>query len=129
MVPTSPAAEVTLMMRPVPSTARNGRAAWLTVNVPATLTSSTNWNCSGVILPNIAGAITPALFTTTCSVPPVSSAACPAAGGHDLGGRGGRRVLVHVGHQHGCAGRGQRPGDRPADALAGAGHERGAPGE
>ena len=53
----------------------------------------------------------------------------PAAGGHDLGGRRGRRVLVHVGHQHGRAGRGQRPGDRPADALAGAGHERGAPGK
>ena len=36
---------------------------------------------------------------------------------------------VHVGHQHGRAGRGQRPGYRPADALAGAGDERGAPGK
>src|SRR5438876_954806 len=79
MVPTSPAAEVTLMIRPVPSSARNGRAAWLTVNVPPTWTSSTSWNCSAVIFGNIAGAITPALFTTTCKVPPVSSAACSAA--------------------------------------------------
>src|SRR5712671_3778136 len=130
MVPTRPAAEVTLMIRPVPSPARNGSAAWLTVKVPPTWTSSTSRNCSAVIFANIAGAITPALFTTTCKVPPVSSAACSAtraACAGDLVGDRGRRVLVHVSHEDGGTGRGQRLGDRGADAVAGASYQRGAP--
>src|SRR6187200_3271099 len=79
MVPTRPAAEVTLMIRPVPSSARNGNAAWLTVNVPPTWMPSTSWNCSGVILPNIAGAIAPALLTRMLSRPSPRFAACSAA--------------------------------------------------
>ena len=60
---------MTLMMRPVPSSARKGSAAWLTVNVPPTWTLRTKSNASGVIFANMAGEIAPYTIGAIATLP------------------------------------------------------------
>ena len=48
---------------------------------------------------------------------------CPASEGLDLNGEFGQPALVAGGQRHVRSGLGQRQGDRPPDAAAGAGHK------
>jgi hypothetical protein len=73
------------MIRPVPSVGTYGSAAWVTVNAPSTCTSNSSRIESWVVLPNIAGLVTPALLTTMCSAPSARPAACWVAAAAESG--------------------------------------------